>query len=75
MNVFFLCVCVCVCVCVCFLFFFALKRPLYDFFFWPVHEYFLGLLGVHLIFPVLREHFFVLLLPPNKFSDVIDRVS
>ena len=52
----------------------ALKRPWYDFF-WPVDEYFLGLLGVHLIFPVLREYFFVLLPPPNKFSDVIDRVS
>ena len=46
--------------------FFSLSNSLYDFF-WPWHEYFLGLIGVHDFFSFncpLREYFFCSLPPP-----------
>ena len=52
--------------------FFSLSNSLNEFFFRPLHEYFLGLIGVHEFFSfnfLLREYFFLYFArPPSPIS-------
>ena len=53
--------------------FFRYQIPSMNFFFRPLHEYFLGLIGVQEFFLIkislARSFFFVLRPPPHKFSN------